>query len=87
MDTPTPFAAAYQVCYRPQRSCGKVMFLHVSVILFTGGGVWQADTPLAGRHPLPGQSPPWADTPHRQAPPGMATAVDGVHPTGMHSCY
>ena len=25
-------------CYRPQRSWGKVMFLHVSVILFTGGG-------------------------------------------------
>ena len=24
--------------YRPQRSWGKVMFLHVSVILFTGGG-------------------------------------------------
>ena len=27
--------------YRPHRSCGKVMFLHVSVILFTGG--WKAD--------------------------------------------
>ena len=25
--------------YRPQRSCGKVMFLHLSVILFTGAGV------------------------------------------------
>ena len=25
--------------YRPQRSCGKVMFLHLSVILFTEGGV------------------------------------------------
>ena len=24
--------------YRPQRSCGKVMFLHLSVFLFTGGG-------------------------------------------------
>ena len=24
-------------CYRPQRSCVKVMFLHLSVILFTGG--------------------------------------------------
>ena len=23
--------------YHPQRSCGKVMFLHLSVILFTGG--------------------------------------------------
>ena len=26
------------VPYRPQRSWGKVMFLHASVILFTGGG-------------------------------------------------
>ena len=26
--------------YRPQRSCGKVMFLHPSVILSTKGGVW-----------------------------------------------
>ena len=24
--------------YRPQRSCGKVMFSQASVILFTGGG-------------------------------------------------
>ena len=23
--------------YRPQRSCGKVMFLHLCVIMFTGG--------------------------------------------------
>ena len=36
--------------YRPQRSCGKVMFLHLSVILFTGDG--SADTPLPpGGHP------------------------------------
>ena len=26
--------------YRPQRSCAKVIFLHVSVILSTGGGGW-----------------------------------------------
>ena len=25
------------ICYRPQWSCGKIMFLHMSVILFTGG--------------------------------------------------
>ena len=29
--------------YRPQRSCSKVMFLHVSVILSTGGGGGVAD--------------------------------------------
>ena len=46
--------------YRPQCSCGKVMFSQASVILFTEGGVcpggecvWQ--TP-------PRQTPPWADT-------------------------
>ena len=41
--------------YRPQRSCGKVMFSQASVILFTGGGemVWQ--------------TPPWADTPQQTA--------------------
>ena len=41
------------IYYRPQRSCGKVMFLHLSVILFTRG--------VSNRH-LPGQTPPWADT-------------------------
>ena len=28
-------------------------------------------------------NPAWADTP---PPPEMATAEDGTHPTGMHSC-
>ena len=46
----------------------------------------QADTP--GRHP-PGRRTPPADTypaptPH---PPEAATAADGTHPTGMHSCF
>ena len=87
--------------YRPQRSCGKVMFSQASVILFTGRQTpppW-ADTPLAdtpGRHPPPSQTPPWTDTIPGQTPPyadttppplstEMATAVDGMHPTGMHS--
>ena len=39
-------------CYRPQRSCGKVMFLHLSVILFTGGGVWQTPPAPSSRRPL-----------------------------------
>ena len=38
--------ARNQGFYRPQRSCGKIMFLHVSVILSTVGGF------VAGRHPL-----------------------------------
>ena len=60
------------IYYCPQRSCGKVMFLHLSVILSTGGvsapvhaGI---HTPLA-RHP-PGQTPP---------PPRTDT-----HPLGRH---
>ena len=47
--------------YHTQQSCGKVMFLHLSVILFTGEGL---------PHP-PGRHPPWADTPtpSGQTPP------------------
>ena len=43
-------------------------------------------TPL-GRHP-PGRHPHWADSPLCPVHAGkdMATAVDGTHPTGMHSC-
>ena len=55
--------------YRPQHSCSKVMFLHLSVIR---------------RHPLGRQTPPLAGRhlPH----PGTATAADGTHLTGVHSC-
>ena len=73
----------YGVYYRPQRSCGKVMFLHLSVILFTGGCLPQCmlgNTPL--RADTPRQTPPW-QTPH----PPTVTAADGTHPTGMFSCY
>ena len=56
-------------------SCGKVMFPQVSVC------------PRGWCTPPYGQTPqadtPWADTPLNQ----MATAADGTHPTGMHSCY
>ena len=47
--------------YRLHRSCGKVMFLHLSVILFTGGSA----IPPLGRH-QPGQTPPG------QTPPNSA---------------
>ena len=64
-------------CYGPQRSCGKVMFLHLSVILFRGVSQHAlGQTPLPGRHipactgadthPLPGRHIPactGADTP------------------------
>ena len=48
----------------------KVMFLHLSVILFTGGVS------------APGWGACW-DTP---PPGQTATAADGRHPTVMHSC-
>ena len=61
--------------YRPQRSCGNVMFLHLSVILFTEGGT----SPNPPRiHPL-GRHPSWADTP----PPRPA---DG-HCSGQYVSY
>ena len=65
--------------YRPQRSCGKVMFLHLSVILSRGGqGVchthpW-ADTPWADT------PSPWADTLPGQRP--LARHPLGIHPPG-----
>ena len=62
--------------YRPQHSYGKVMFLHMSVILSTGGCV--------SEHAL-GQAPPGQTS--RADTPQIATAADGTHPTGMHSCW
>ena len=54
------------------------------------GGVYTpwADIPpgkhsLLGRHP-PAQTSPWADIPLADTPQQMATAADGMHPTGMH---
>ena len=37
----------------------------------------------------PRQTPSRADTPpgRHHAPPNTATAADGTHPTGMHSCF
>ena len=96
--------------YRPQCSCGKVMFLHVSVTLSTGGGCL-SHNPLGRHRPLVGIHPRRADTPigrqtprlppgrqthlppagksprQNPPPPGTATAEDGTHPTGMHSCW
>ena len=56
-----------------KRRCGKVMFLHLSVILFTGG---VCHTPL-GRH-----HPPYAVHAGRYGQQG-----GGTHSTGMHSFF
>ena len=54
----------------------KVMFLHLSVILFILGVVY---TPLGRHSPLSRHNPPPPDPP-------MAAEAGGTHPTGMHSC-
>ena len=65
------------VCYRPQipptRSCGKVMFSQACV---------KNSIHRGHVHP-PGQAPPWQTPPSQQT----ASAADGTHPTGMHSCF
>ena len=77
--------------YRPQRSCGKVMFLHLSVShsVHGGGGVPasvharippQADTP--GKHTiLPGSTPSRKHTSRNQTPP-ESTPPREAHPLG-----
>ena len=50
--------------YHLQRSWGKVMFLHVSVILFTGGGV-SASVHVGIHTPPRNRPPPGADPPEQ----------------------
>ena len=68
---------AFTIVTARKRSCGKVMFLQVSVILFTGGsglgGICSQGA--ACSRGVPGEDPP------------TATAAGGTHPTGMHSCF
>ena len=75
--TPSKFLSLY---YRPQRSCGKVMFSHVFVILFTGGvcssACWDTHPPGPKAEPPRDQKQTLQDqrqTPpqdQKQAPPG-----------------
>ena len=77
----------------------KVIFLHLFVIMFTGGG--GSASVHTGIHP-PGADPPGADYPPEQTPPGADTPprpdpppgkqtpayslrAASTHPTGMHS--
>ena len=78
----------------------KVMFLLVSVILLTGGGVclsacWDTTPPLGAdtpgsRHPPeqtpPEQTPPIPGSrPPQEQSPAYGQWAAGTHPTGMHS--
>ena len=67
--------------YRPQRSCGKVIFSQVSVILFRGRVSASAHAAPPGRY-TPGQVHP----PARYTPLMTVTAADGAHPTET-SCF
>ena len=77
--TRLPRYGMHSLYYRPQTKFAKVMFLHLSVILFTGGCMPQcmmgythlvADTPSPPGADIPGnRHPPGADTPHRSRPP------------------
>ena len=71
----------------------KVMFLHLSVILFTCGGCLPhcmlGYTPPRGQTP-PEQTLPRADTllgrHHPADSTGYGQQAGGMHPTGMHTC-
>ena len=77
--------------YRPQRSCGKVIFSQASVSHSVHGGCLPqcmlGYTPKQTL-PLPGSTSPQKHTlpeAHPRPPPPMVTATDGTHPTGMVS--
>ena len=94
--TPYLFQSTAWVCqYFHQRliftvrnEVAKVIFLHLSIILFTGGvclsACWDT-TPPDQAQPPKTRHPPGT---RHHPPPGAetATAADGTHPTGMHSC-
>ena len=80
---------------------GKVIFLHLFVILFTGGMPGPGGCLLRGGSAPGGSGPAGVSGPGGvsaprgclvpggclvETPPRMATAAGGMHPTGMHSC-
>ena len=73
-----------------KRSCGKVMFLQLSVILFMGG----LSQCMLGYHPPPRASNPLEQEhpPPRSSPCAVHAGrygqqAGGMHPTGMQSCF
>ena len=82
----------FVVYYRPQTKFAKVMFLHLSVILFTGGVPGQVHpsgryTPRQVNPPAgtPGQVPQGRYTPEHCIT-GYGQQASRTHPTGMNSC-
>ena len=76
--------------YLPQTKFAKVMFLHVSVILSTGG--WGLPQCMLGYQHLPprAQTPPPPGTRHPLCAVHAGRygqRAGGMHHTGMQSCY
>ena len=63
--------------YRPQRKCEGYVFTPV-FLSTVGGGLPHCMLGYPPRRHPPGREPP--------LPQQTTTAVDGTHPTGMHSC-
>ena len=61
-----------------RRTCGKVIFLQVSVILFTGAGVWSSGGCMLGGVPGPGGV--WSGAGHL---PGVVPVSRGCLPPSM----
>ena len=70
-----------------------VMFLHISVILFMGGGVHPSHNAM-GQRVHPGVYPGWEVHPggasrgwmHPLPQKTGGKQAGGTHPTGMHTC-
>ena len=72
-----------------RRSCGKVMFLHLSVILFTGGSLsrWSLSGGSLFRVvSVRGVSVRGGLGQEDPIPTAVRLRAGGTHPTGMHSC-
>ena len=77
--------------YRPQRSCGKVMFSRACVIPSVHGGAWvclgeiciHGGMPMGGLHPG-GSALGVGHTPMDTT--GHGHRAGGTHPIGIHSC-
>ena len=58
----------------------KVIFLHLSVILFTGGGVclsacWDTTPPEQTHRPCPGEDTPWSRPPRADTPRSLGSRL------------
>ena len=82
---------SYQWNHRQQWSCGKVMFLHLSVILFTGvslprGDLYPGGSLSRGSLSRGSVSRGSLSRGSLSGRPPIQLHVGGTHPNGMHSC-